>query len=99
LPARAKKLEAALKSARLKKASQIFDLLSKTQTDEILFLLYHSGARLVLDRIKNYLQKYLPTSQEITDAEVEAKGVTAGTPKLQKVREELAAASLDGQRK
>jgi tRNA nucleotidyltransferase (CCA-adding enzyme) len=99
LPARAKKLELALKSARLRKPSQIFDLLSKTPSDEILFLLYHSPLRLIQDRIKNYVQKYLPLSQEITDAEVEAKGVTPGTPKFQKVKAEMVAARLDGKTK
>jgi tRNA nucleotidyltransferase/poly(A) polymerase len=99
LPARAKKLGAALKSARLKKPSQIFDVLSKAPADEILFLLYHSQARLIQDRIRNYLQKYIPLSQEITDTEVEAKGVTPGTGKFQKLKAEMVAARLDGRTK
>jgi hypothetical protein len=99
LPVRAKKLEAALKSARLKKPSQIFDVFAPAPADEILFLLYHSGVRLIQDRIRNYLQKYIPLSQEITDAEVEAKGVTPGTPKFQKLKEEMVAARLDGRTK
>jgi tRNA nucleotidyltransferase (CCA-adding enzyme) len=99
LPARAKKLEAALKSVRLKKPSQIYEVLSKTPADEILFLLYHSQARLIQDRIRNYLQKYIPLSQEITDAEVEAKGVTPGTPKFQKLKAEMVDARLDGRTK
>jgi tRNA nucleotidyltransferase (CCA-adding enzyme) len=99
LPLRAKKLEAALKSARLKKPSQIYDLLVKTPADEILFLLYHSQARLIQDRLKNYFQKYIPLSQEITDLEVEASGVAPGTPKFQKVKEEMVAARLDGRTK
>ena len=99
LPARAKKLEGALKSQRLKKASQIYDLLTKTPADEILYLLYHSQARIIQDRIRNYLQKYVPLSQEITDAEVEAKGVSPGTPKFQKLKEEMIAARLDGRTK
>src|SRR5439155_2348887 len=82
LPARVKKLEAALKSPRLKKASQLYELLSKSPGDEILLLLYQSQVRLVQDRIRTYFQKYLPLSQEITDAEVEAKGVAPGTPKF-----------------
>ena len=99
LPARAKKLEGALKSARLKKPSQIYDLLSKAPSDEVLFLLYNSAARLIQDRIKNYLQKYMPLSQEITDAEVEAKGAAPGTPKFQKLKEEMISARLDGRTK
>src|SRR5262249_27332419 len=98
-PARAKKTESILKSPRLKKPSQIFDVLAKTPADEILFLLYHSSARLVQDRIRNYLQKYIALSQEITDAEVEAKGVTIGTPKFQKLKAEMVAARLDGRTK
>jgi len=99
LAARAKKLEAALKSPRLKKPSQIYDVLSKTPADEILFSLYHSQMRLIQDRIRNYLQKYIPLSQEITDAEVEAKGVTPGTPKFQKLKAEMVDARLDGRTK
>ena len=99
LPVRARKLEGALKSARLKKPSQIYALLVTAPADEILFLLYHSGARLIQDRLKNYFQKYIPLSQEITDAEVEAKGVTPGTSKFQKLKEEMVAARLDGRTK
>ena len=57
--------------------------------DQILFLLAHSSERLVNDRIKNYLAKYLPTAQEVTDRDVLATGVKPGTPKYQKAREEL----------
>jgi tRNA nucleotidyltransferase (CCA-adding enzyme) len=96
LPLRAKKLESALKSARLRKPSQIFAVLTKAKPDEIVLLLYQSNARIVLDRIKNYFQKYLPLSQEITDAEVVAKGVQPGTPKFQKTKDEMVAARLDG---
>ena len=88
-----------LKSPRLKKPSQIYDVLSKTPADEILFLLYYSSVRLIQDRIRNYLQKYIPLSQEITDAEVEAKGVAMGTPKFQKLKAEMVAARLDGRTK
>jgi tRNA nucleotidyltransferase/poly(A) polymerase len=99
LPLRAKKLDGALKSARLRKPSQIYDVLVKAPADEILFLLYHSAARVVQDRLKNYFQKYIPLSQEITDAEVEAKGVTPRTPKFQKLKDEMVAARLDGRTK
>jgi len=99
LPLRAKKLDAAVRSAKLKKPSQIYDLLSKAPADEMLFLLYHSPVRLIHDRIKNYLQKYIPLSQEITDAEVEAAGAAPGTPKFQKLKEEMISARLDGRTK
>jgi tRNA nucleotidyltransferase (CCA-adding enzyme) len=96
LPARATKLETALKSARLKKPSQIYAVLVKAPSDEILFLLYQSPLRLVQDRIRNYLQKYIALAQEITDAEVEAKDVKPGTPKFQKLKAEMVNARLDG---
>src|SRR5262249_16301211 len=99
LPPRAKKLEAALKAARLKKPSQIYQALVKAPADEILFLLYHSGARLVQDRLKNYFQKYIPLSQEITEGEVEAKGVAPRTLKFQRMKEEMIAGRLDGRTK
>jgi hypothetical protein len=99
LPARAKKLETALKSARLKKPSQIYDVLSKAPADEVQYLLYQSTQRLVQDRIRNYFQKYLALAQEITDAEVEAKGVVPGTPKFKKLKTEMTVARLDGRTK
>src|SRR5262249_15833432 len=99
LPARARRLEGALKSARLKRASQIYDLLVRASLDEIVFLLSYSPIRLIQDRIRNYLQKSLPMSQEITDVEVEAKGVAPGTPKFHKMKEEMIAARLDGRTK
>ncbi len=99
LPLRSKKLETALKSANLKKPSQIYDVISKAAVDEIVFLLYHSPLRLAQDRIRNYLQRYIPLSQEITDTEVEAKGVAPGTPKFQKLKAEMVAARLDGKTK
>jgi tRNA nucleotidyltransferase (CCA-adding enzyme) len=99
LPARGKKLESALKSVRLKKPSHVYEALSKAQWDEVQYLLYCSQARLVQDRIRNYLQKYLPMAQEVADSEVDAKGAAPGTPKFQKAKEELIAARLDGRAK
>jgi tRNA nucleotidyltransferase (CCA-adding enzyme) len=99
LPARAKKLEAALKSAKLKKPSQIYNVLQVAPGTEVLFLLYQSPLRLVNDRIRNYFQRYLPLSQEITDAEVEASGVAPGNPKFAKVKAEMVAARVDGRTK
>src|SRR5262249_60585724 len=42
LETRAKKLESALKSARIRKPSHVYQVVSKAAPDEILFLLYHS---------------------------------------------------------
>jgi tRNA nucleotidyltransferase (CCA-adding enzyme) len=99
LEVRSKKLEKDLKSAKLQKPSLVYSVLSKSPGDQILFLLAHSSERLVHDRIKNYLQKYLPAAQEITEADVVAAGVKPGTPKFQKVREELILTKLDARPK
>jgi tRNA nucleotidyltransferase (CCA-adding enzyme) len=99
LETRSKKLEKDLKSAKLQKPSHVYQLLAKSPGDQILFLLAHSGERLVHDRIRNYLQKYLPAAQEITDKDVLATGVKPDTPKFHKVREELILTRLDARPK
>lgn len=99
LEARSKKLEKDLKSAKLQKPSHVYSLLSKSPGDQFLFLLAHSSERLVHDRIRNYLQKYLPSAQEVTDKDVLATGARPGTPKFQKVREELILTKLDARPK
>ncbi len=99
LEPRAKKLEHALKSARLRQPSQIYQALVKAPGDELLFLLYHSQQRTVQDRIRNYLQKYYPTAQEVTDADVEKAGAKPGTPKYQKLKEELIITRLNTRKK
>ncbi len=99
LEARSKKLEKDLKSAKLQKPSHLFLLLSKAPGDQILFLLAHSSERLVQDRIKNYLQKYLPSALEVTEKDVLATGVRPGTPKFQKAREQLIVTKLDSRPK
>ena len=67
--------------------------------DQVLFLLAHSSERLVHDRIRNYLQKYLPSAQEVTERDVVATGAKPGTPKFQKTREELILTKLDARPK
>jgi tRNA nucleotidyltransferase/poly(A) polymerase len=99
LEGRAKKLERALKSAALKKPSQVYRLLHAAPGDEVLFLLARSNERLVQDRLKNYLQKYLPAALEVTEADVMQKGATPGTPKFKKLREEMVAQRLDSRPK
>jgi tRNA nucleotidyltransferase/poly(A) polymerase len=99
LEPRAKKLEQALKSVRLKLPSQVYQALVKAPGDEVLFLLYRSQLRLVQDRIRNYLQKYYPAAQEVTDAEVAKAGGKPGTPKYQKLREELIVTRLNTRKK
>lgn len=99
LEAKAKKLEKDLKSPKLVKPSKVYQVLSSAPGDQILFLLAHSSERLVTDRIKNYLGKYLLTAQEVTEKDVLATGVKAGTPKYQKAREELILTRLDARPK
>ncbi len=96
LEPKARKLEKQLASATLKKASQVYRLLASAPGDEVLYLAARSQQRIVQDRLKNYLQKYLPAALEVTDAEViEKSGAERGTPKFRKAREEMVAARLD----
>jgi hypothetical protein len=53
----------------------------------------------VHDRIKNYFTKHLPASLEVTNEIVAATGVTPGTPKFQKVKEEMILTRLDARPK
>ncbi len=99
LEARSKKLEKDLKSARIQKASHVYSVLSKAPGDQILFLLLRSPERVVQDRIKNYLQKYLPTSLEVTEKDVVAAGGQPGGTKYAKLRDELIATRLDARPK
>ncbi len=99
IPAHAKKLEVALKSANLRRPSQIYQALAHAAPDDILYTLYDSQQRLVQDRIRNYIQKYLPMSQEISDAEVVAAGVPEGSAKFEKTRENLIVAHLNARPK
>jgi hypothetical protein len=99
LEAKGKKLEKDLKSAKLQKPSKVYQALVEAPGDQILFLLGHSSERLVHDRIKNYLQKYLPSAQEVTERDVIATGVKPGTPKYQKAREEMILTKLDARPK
>jgi hypothetical protein len=95
LAARAKQLEKEAKSAKLKKPSQVYSVLSKAAGEELIFLYLTSELRLVQDRIRNYLQKYLPAAQEITDHQVAALDLVPGTPKFKKRKEEMILARVD----
>jgi len=95
LEARAKKLEAALRSARIKKASQVYHIVSAGAPDEILFLLYHSSLKPVQERLRNHFQKYLPAVQEITPEEWATVEGKPGTPRYQKARDEFVTNRLD----
>jgi tRNA nucleotidyltransferase/poly(A) polymerase len=100
LDAKAKKLEKELKSQSLNKPSLLHAALSKAPGDQILYLLMKSSERLVQDRIKNYLQKYLPAAQEVTDKDVTATtGLDPSNPKFRKTKQEIIAQRLDARPK
>ena len=97
LAASAKKLERELKADKLKKPSQLYQTVIKAPGEQVLWLTVYSGQRLVQDRIKNYFEKYLPMSQEITDEMV--TGVAPGTPKFHKAKAEMILKHLDARPK
>lgn len=90
----AKKLETALRSARIKKASQVYHLVVAAAPEDILFVLYRSTVKPVQERLKNYFQKYLPAIQEIPPEEWAAVDAKAGSRK-NKAREEFITDRLD----
>jgi tRNA nucleotidyltransferase (CCA-adding enzyme) len=95
LEARSKKLETALRSARVRKPSQVYHLVTAAAPDELLFLLYHSALKPVQERLRNHFQKYLPAVQEITPEEWSQVEGTPGSPKYQKARNEFITRRLD----
>src|ERR1022692_1490545 len=95
LEARSKKLESSLRAARIRKASQVYAIMSAAAPDEILFQLYHSQLKPVQERMRNYYLKYLPLLQEITPEEWATVEAKPGTPKYKKAREEFIAYRLE----
>ena len=99
LEARAAKVEKELAAAKITRPSALYAILSKVPGEILLFLLMRSSQRIVLDRVKNYLQKYLPAAQEITERDVIEKGAKPGTPKFAKLYLQLINARLDARPK
>lgn len=95
LEPRARKLENSLKSERIRKPSQIYEVLAGAPKDELVFLLSHSTQRTVQERIRNYIQKYLPVMQEVPQSEWDAIEGLPGTAKYKHNRHALIAAHLD----
>ncbi len=95
LEARARKIETALRSPRVRKASQVYQIASPVEPELVLFLLYHSSLKPVQERLRNYLQKYLPAVQEITPEEWASVEGKPGTPRYRKARETFVAKRLD----
>ncbi|MGO9239564.1 MAG: hypothetical protein ACLQBJ_02050 [Bryobacteraceae bacterium] len=97
LEAHSKKLETALKSAKLNRASLLWQALKGARGEQVFLLALKSGERLVQDRLKNYFGKYMQTVAEISDTEVtDSTGVLAGSPEFAVARESYVAARLDG---
>jgi hypothetical protein len=99
LEVRAKKVERELAATKISKPSALYAKLSKVSGELLLFLLMRSAQRIVLDRTKNYLQKYLPMAQEVTEKEVIERGGQPGTPKFAKLQQQMIAARLDARPK
>ena len=96
LEQRARKLERALQSAKLSRASLVYQLLRNTPGEEIIFLMMRTTKRLVHDRIKHYLLKYLETASEVTDRDLAHLNLTPGTPAFEKAKLDRILAILDG---
>ena len=96
LESRSKKLENALKSPRLKKPSHVYTLLKAAAGEEVLFLVMFSEHRLVKDRLKNHLQKYLPLALEVSDRELAHLNLDPASPKFKAARQDLILAYVDG---
>src|ERR1039458_9789336 len=59
LEARSKKLESSLRAARIKKASQVYAIMSTAAPDEILFQLYHSQWKPVQPKYKKAREEFI----------------------------------------
>jgi tRNA nucleotidyltransferase/poly(A) polymerase len=99
LKSKAKKLETALKSARITKPSHVYEALKDASADEVLMVLYDSAHRVVQDRIRAYYQKYLPLAQEVTEEQVAAAGLKPGTPKFAKAFSDMVTTHLNARPK
>ena len=99
LESRAAKVEKSIATAKINRPSALYSILNKVPGEILLLLLMRSGQRLVIDRIKNYLQKYLPAAQEVTEKDVIERGGEPGTAKFIKLYQQMIAARLDARPK
>ncbi len=99
LESKANKLQKELAATKITRPSVLYELLANVPGELLIFLLMRSSHRIVLDRVKNFLQKYLPMAQEVTDAAVLEQGVQPGTPKFAKTRRQMIAAKLNARPK
>lgn len=100
LEAKASKFEKELAAARLSRPSAAYAMLSKIPGEILLATLMRSSQRTVCERLRNYLQKYLPMAQEVSEKEVaELSGHEPGTPKFAKAFQQTINARLDARPK
>lgn len=99
LEVRAGKFEKELAGAKINRPSALYALLSKVPGEVLIYASLKSSQRITVDRIKNYLQKYLPTAQEVTAKDVLEQGGQPGTAKYDKIYKQLIAARLDARPK
>jgi tRNA nucleotidyltransferase/poly(A) polymerase len=95
IEAKAKKLETALRSPKIRKPSHVYQIMGSAAPEDVLFLLYHSAVKPVQERLRNYFQKYLPLLQETPEEEWAKIEPKPGTPKYAKAREEFIAELLN----
>ena len=95
LEPQAHKVELALRSARVRKPSHVYEILAAADAASIVFLLAHSEQKAVQERVRNYLQKYLPIMQEATASDWQVIEGQPGTPKYKRNRQAFLAARLD----
>jgi tRNA nucleotidyltransferase/poly(A) polymerase len=88
LEVNAKKLEKDIRSPKIHKPSQVWEVLEGAGENEVLTVLYESDQRVVQDRIRAFYGKYLPLAQEVTEEQVASTGVKAGSPKFAKAMRE-----------
>jgi hypothetical protein len=88
-----------LAAAKINRPSTLYALLSKVPGEVLIYASLKSGQRIIVDRLKNYFQKYLPTAQEVTPQDVMEQGGQPGTAKFDKIYKELIAARLDARPK
>lgn len=98
LPVHSRKLETALKSPSLRRPSQVYHAVARAAGEQVVFLLYHSDSKTVQDRLRNYLQKFLPMALEVQDSEVQSPD-PPGSPKFLKAKEELITKRLNARPK
>ena len=97
LDQQSRKLDSALKSARLNRPSKVYEKLREAAGEQVLYLFLKSPHRLVQDRIRNYLQRYALAAHEVSEREVQAySGVAPDSPEFPAVRQDYIAAKLDG---